>query len=52
MAVPDITSVSRAYADIVDSIGNTPLVEIARMAPTPSVRLFAKLEMANPTGSV
>ena len=40
------------YTDIVDAIGNTPLVEIARMSPTPSVRLFAKLEMANPTGSV
>ena len=40
------------YADIVDAIGHTPLVEIARMSPTPAVRIFAKLEMANPTGSV
>ena len=40
------------YTDIVDAIGNTPLVEIARMSPTPAVRIFAKLEMANPTGSV
>ncbi len=45
-------SVGHAYADIVDAIGHTPLVEIARMSPLPSVRLFAKLEMANPTGSV
>ena len=41
-----------AYPDIVAAIGHTPLVEIARMSPKPAVRLFAKLEMANPTGSV
>ena len=41
----------RAYADIVDAIGHTPLVEIARMSPLPDVRLYAKLEMANPTGA-
>jgi [CysO sulfur-carrier protein]-thiocarboxylate-dependent cysteine synthase len=41
-----------AYPDILAAIGHTPLVEIPRMSPKPSVRLFAKLEMANPTGSV
>ena len=40
------------YPDIVAAIGHTPLVEIARMSPKAAVRLFAKLEMANPTGSV
>jgi [CysO sulfur-carrier protein]-thiocarboxylate-dependent cysteine synthase len=40
------------YHDIVDAIGHTPLVEIARMSPNPAVRIFAKLEMTNPTGSV
>ncbi len=40
------------YPDIVESIGHTPLVEIPRMSPKPEVRLFAKLEMNNPTGSV
>jgi [CysO sulfur-carrier protein]-thiocarboxylate-dependent cysteine synthase len=40
------------YPDIVQSIGHTPLVEIPRMSPKPEVRLFAKLEMTNPTGSV
>jgi len=40
------------YPDIVAAIGYTPLVEIPRMSPKPEVRLFAKLEMANPTGSV
>ena len=40
------------YEDILDAIGHTPLVEIPRMSPNPNVRIFAKLEMANPTGSV
>ncbi len=40
------------YEDILDAIGHTPLVEISRMSPNPAVRLFAKLEMVNPTGSV
>ena len=40
------------YADILDAIGHTPLVEIPRMSPNPAVRIFAKLEMLNPTGSV
>jgi cysteine synthase B len=40
------------YDSIVDAIGRTPLVEIARLSPSPTVRLFAKLEMMNPTGSV
>jgi cysteine synthase B len=40
------------YEDILDAIGHTPLVEIPRMSPNPDVRIFAKLEMTNPTGSV
>jgi [CysO sulfur-carrier protein]-thiocarboxylate-dependent cysteine synthase len=40
------------YASIVDAIGHTPLVEIPRMSPRPEVRIFAKLEFLNPTGSV
>jgi len=38
--------------DIVAAIGHTPMVELRRMAPHPGVRLFAKVEGANPTGSV
>ncbi|MBI3989637.1 MAG: cysteine synthase family protein [candidate division NC10 bacterium] len=38
--------------DILGAIGNTPLVEIPRMSPKPSVRIFAKLEGNNPTGSL
>jgi cysteine synthase B len=40
------------YGDILEAIGHTPLVEIPRMSPNPDVRIFAKLEMLNPTGSV
>ena len=40
------------YRDIVQSIGNTPLVELPGLSPKPAVRVWAKLEGANPTGSV
>src|ERR671936_1211498 len=40
------------YGDIVQSIGNTPLVELKRLSPKPGVRIYAKLESYNPTGSV
>jgi cysteine synthase B len=40
------------YADIVAAIGNTPLVELKRLTPKPGVRIYAKLESYNPTGSV
>src|SRR5256712_5120274 len=39
-------------ADILDAIGNTRLVGIPRMSPKPTVRLWAKLEGDNPTGSL
>jgi cysteine synthase len=40
------------FGDIVESIGNTPLVELPRFSPKPDVRIYAKLEGHNPTGSV
>jgi [CysO sulfur-carrier protein]-thiocarboxylate-dependent cysteine synthase len=40
------------FDDIVAAIGNTPLVGIQSLSPSPGVRLLAKLEGANPTGSV
>ncbi len=40
------------YGDIVEAIGNTPLVELKRLSPKPGVRIYAKLESHNPTGSV
>src|SRR3712207_6584018 len=36
----------------VESIGHTPLVELKRLSPKPGVRIYAKLESYNPTGSV
>tara|TARA_B100000029_G_scaffold241712_1_gene238958 strand:- start:2674 stop:3612 length:939 start_codon:yes stop_codon:yes gene_type:complete len=41
-----------AYSSILDTIGNTPLVELRGFQPSPKVRIFAKLEGQNPTGSV
>jgi cysteine synthase len=38
--------------DILGAVGNTPLVGIQRLSPTPTVRLWAKLEGQNPTGSL
>jgi [CysO sulfur-carrier protein]-thiocarboxylate-dependent cysteine synthase len=40
------------FANVVESIGNTPIVELPRLSPTPGVRIWAKLEGHNPTGSV
>ena len=38
--------------DVLGLIGNTPLVELTRLSPKPGVRLYAKLEGQNPTGSI
>jgi cysteine synthase len=38
--------------DMLSTIGNTPMVELPHLAPSPRIRLYAKLESANPTGSV
>jgi len=38
--------------NIIDTIGNTPLVEIQQLNPNPAVQIFAKLEGNNPGGSV
>lgn len=40
------------YDSLLDSVGNTPLVGLPRLSPSPDVRLWAKLEDRNPTGSV
>jgi len=40
------------YASLIDAIGHTPLVEVSRFSPNPSVRMLVKLEGFNPTGSV
>jgi len=43
---------SRLGAGLLGLIGSTPLVELERLSPSPSVHLFAKLEGQNPTGSI
>ena len=40
------------FDSLLDSVGRTPLVGLPRLSPTPEVRLWAKLEDRNPTGSV
>jgi cysteine synthase B len=37
---------------LLDLVGNTPLVELLRLSPKAGVRLYAKLEGQNPTGSI
>ncbi len=39
-------------ANILDTVGNTPLVELRRLSPNAAVKIFAKLEGNNPGGSV
>jgi cysteine synthase len=38
--------------DVLSLIGNTPLIELKECAPKPGVRIFAKIEGQNPTGSI
>jgi [CysO sulfur-carrier protein]-thiocarboxylate-dependent cysteine synthase len=40
------------YGSILETIGNTPLVELKSFSPRPGVQIYAKLEGANPSGSV
>jgi len=39
-------------ASLLDLVGSTPLIELARLSPKPGVRLYAKLEGQNPSGSI
>lgn len=41
-----------AFTNILEAIGNTPMVRINNLSPNPSVSIFAKLEGFNPTGSI
>jgi len=38
--------------DVVATIGNTPLVDVSGLSPNPDVRILAKMECDNPTGSI
>jgi len=44
--------VTSTAPSLLDLIGSTPLVELSRLSPKPSVRIYAKLEGQNPTGSI
>ena len=40
------------YNSLLDSVGHTPMVGLPRLSPSADVRIWAKLEDRNPTGSV
>ncbi|WP_457755646.1 PLP-dependent cysteine synthase family protein, partial [Thermodesulfatator indicus] len=42
----------KKYGNILDRIGNTPLVPIRRLRSNPKVQIYGKIEAANPGGSV
>jgi cysteine synthase B len=46
-----VASVTTAPS-LLDLVGNTPLVALPRLSPKPDVKLYAKLEGQNPTGSI
>ena len=45
-------AVNALPASLLDLVGSTPLIELPRLSPKPSVRLYAKLEGQNPSGSI
>ncbi len=48
-----VTATTESVAvDVLELIGNTPLVDVSVLSPNPSVRILAKLESQNPFGSV
>jgi cysteine synthase B len=46
-----VRSLTKAES-LLDLVGNTPLVELKRLSPKPTVQIYAKLEGQNPTGSI
>jgi len=44
--------VAEPARSLLDLVGNTPVVELPRLSPKPEVKLYAKLEGQNPTGSI
>ena len=38
------------FENVLDMIGNTPMVDVSRLSPNPRVRIVAKLEGQNPFG--
>jgi cysteinyl-tRNA synthetase len=42
----------KTHKSIIEGIGNTPMVEICRLNPNKKIKIFAKMESANPGGSI
>jgi S-sulfo-L-cysteine synthase (O-acetyl-L-serine-dependent) len=49
---PSAPTMQATAPSILDLIGNTPMVRVGRLCPNPKVKLLAKLEGFNPTGSI
>jgi cysteine synthase A len=47
----EVVTMGRRYANILETVGNTPVVKINRLAP-PEINLYVKVEAFNPLGSV
>jgi cysteine synthase B len=52
LAARPVREPRKCCPDLIGSIGNTPVVELKRLSPKEGVRVLAKLEFYNPTGSV
>ena len=51
MALTPLITTNVAH-DVLDLIGNTPMVDVSALSPNPNVNIYAKLEGQNPGGSV
>ncbi|HLI68116.1 MAG TPA: cysteine synthase family protein [Ktedonobacteraceae bacterium] len=40
------------YHNILETVGNTPLIELSSFSPRPGIQIFAKMEGVNPSGSI
>lgn len=45
-------TISSVHHDVLDLVGNTPMLDVSVLSPNPGVRILAKLENQNPFGSV
>jgi cysteine synthase len=52
LGVGAMSGISAVHANVLDLVGNTPIVDVSNLSPNPNVRILAKLEMQNPWGSV
>jgi cysteine synthase B len=50
--VPTERRTPLVVSSVLDLVGSTPLVELSRLHPSPTVKIYAKLEGQNPTGSI